>query len=632
MNSLPSIILKELNLIKSQRMTLALIIVYPLLVIGALGLAFSTSQEMQRVNVALFIPDGAQLGTFTAEEMVKIIEDTNKVNVLLADSPEQAAEFVKSGRSDFGLVMRTEKTADGQAVTDLLLDNSNFIVSGMFSPIAKAAIQLTSFEVSSKIIQELWNKLLPARDDLQQELGKIDLYLSDLEEAGQKIDWLQQTISQIDVSGLRGALGEQSQNIQSAKSVLLQFNSDYSSFKADIAGTKSSLDNTDTKLSSYHGKVSQQVSLAQQYRDALVSYEQQLAAIADDPGMPGEAKIQLQQLKGQVTQTRLQVDSSLAELRQIQTDIEESQQMLASMRQKLNLAESRLDSEKSTLSGFNSNLDQTTADISAMNVQVSSITQTVDDVNSLIAEAMLTKQDVSAKLQNSKEMLQSFSATLGDLGRVSPAFLSRPIQAFEKNLYAEITPLAFIIPISLGLVLLLTCLLLSSVSIITEKTEGAHLRMKMSSTHPLTLVVGKIIGQLLFAFLVSFIILAIGIVAFGVHLGGNPAEIIAAIAIASFSFISLGIFITNFAKNQSTAILGCLILILPMIFLSGAILPLQLMNPGLQAISGFLPLTAANQLLLGVLIKGLPLSAFANQLAILIAPAIALAAYSIKIF
>jgi hypothetical protein len=131
MRELPYIVLKEFNLIKSQKMTLALIIIYPLLVIGALGAAFGTQINLQTVDVALFIPAETELGTFSAQELIEIMENTKRVKLHLAESREDVEALVKKGESDFGLVVRKEKTVSGQIIVDLLLDNSNFIVSGI---------------------------------------------------------------------------------------------------------------------------------------------------------------------------------------------------------------------------------------------------------------------------------------------------------------------------------------------------------------------------------------------------------------------------------------------------------------------------------------------------------------------
>ncbi|MDP6670913.1 MAG: ABC transporter permease, partial [archaeon] len=466
----------------------------------------------------------------------------------------------------------------------------------------------------------------------QSELGKIDEYIGDMETAGIKIGNLQQTVSGIDVAQLRTTLDTQSGNVDSTRDILRQFRSDYASFKTDIDTANAELDEADTKLSEYEDDVSVQIVLLQGYRDQVASYENDLDELANNPLLPNELKTEVIQMRNEVQQTRQDLDNSINGLQSVKEDIAESQQMLESIRQKLGLAEARLDAEKNSMDQMGSTLNSTTDDLAAMNSQVASLTQTIDEVNALTTEANATKDEISEKLQNSKVMLENFMGTLGTLSDINPKFLSHPIQAFEKNLYEKITPLTFITPISLGLVLLLTCLLLTSVSVITEKREGAHLRMKLSSTTSSTLIIGKIIGQMVFAFIVSGIILSIGFFVFNVQFQQNALEIALAIAIASFSFISLGLFITNFAKTQSTAVLGSLILILPMIFLSGTILPLQLMNPVLQMVSEFLPLTAANILLSGALIKGIPLIEMIKPVAILLIPGAILTAFSIKKF
>jgi len=564
--------------------------------------------------------------------MIEIIDSTKKANLQIVDSPGQAAEMVKLGKSDFALVIKNEKTESGQIVTDLLIDNSNYIVSGMFSPVAKAAIQLTSFEISSKMIQRLWDQLLPMRDNLQAEIGKVDIYLEDLNEAGQKIDSLERTISGIDISSLRQTLNTQSQNVESTRQVLQEFNSDYASFKADISQTNNQISGVERKLDAYYGQVSEQVETAQQYRDALNSYEAQLDALLSNPSLPPELESQVQSIRDEIHQTNQQIDASVSALAQAKADIWESKVLLASMKQKLGQAEAKLDSEKQALDNFNGTLNQTTNDLSGMNQEVGSLAATIDEVNTLIAEAKETKTKVAGSLDTSRATLQTFTGTISQLSDFDPAFLSRPVQAFEKELYQNVGPLTFIIPVSLALVLLMTCLLLTSVSVISEKNEGIFARMKLSTTSPLTIFLGKIIGQMVFGFLASFIILSIGILVFGISFHGNSLEVLAAIAISSFAFIALGLFMTNFANTQSAAILGSLIIILPMIFLSGTMLPLQLMSPGLQFASTFLPLTASNKLLLGVLIKGLPLAALWDQVLILIVPAVALTGYTIKRF
>ena len=53
---LAAIALKEVRLIKTQKIALALILLYPLIVIGTLGIAFTGSIGLTKIDVAFYAP------------------------------------------------------------------------------------------------------------------------------------------------------------------------------------------------------------------------------------------------------------------------------------------------------------------------------------------------------------------------------------------------------------------------------------------------------------------------------------------------------------------------------------------------------------------------------------------------
>lgn len=85
-------------------------------------------------------------------------------------------------------------------------------------------------------------------------------------------------------------------------------------------------------------------------------------------------------------------------------------------------------------------------------------------------------------------------------------------------------------------------------------------------------------------------------------------ELFMAVILVSVAFICLGLLIASLVKNQSTAILTSLLVIVPMLFLSGIVLPLEFMEGTMQLFSSILPMTIANNLLIGLIIKGLTIS------------------------
>jgi len=149
----------------------------------------------------------------------------------------------------------------------------------------------------------------------------------------------------------------------------------------------------------------------------------------------------------------------------------------------------------------------------------------------------------------------------------------------------------------------------------------------------MVLLFGKVIGQLILAlieatiiFIVAFTniplpspIMGVTKIGFGLVAPFSMLDLYIAVIIIALAFISIGMIISLFAKNQSTAILSSLLLIVPMLFLSGIILPVEFMEPFMRLISSFLPLTLANNLLIGIIVKGASLPDMWVEVAALLA-------------
>ena len=643
MKELISVILKELNLIRTQRAALALILIYPLLIISALGLAFGMQTEITNVDVGVYIPNKLGLLEFDRQTLIQMIADTNKVNPIVVPSKNDVIELIKERRTKMGLVVREQKSEDGQLLIDLYIDNTNPVVLGIFSPIAKTTIQLTAFEISSATIEELWSSLKATRQSVMGEIENVDSYLEELEQAEQNLLNLEETMGGIDLNNTSELLHKQRGNIDSTESILAEFKQDYHNFKDDINATRQEIYKAEETLASYKEKVSTQKDLLGDYYEDIVSLENDIQQMIDET--PEASKPALIAIKNDVASVRIQLEGSINELERVESDIETSEQQLSIMKTKISEAERRLDKEKASIDGLEITLTQATGDINEVNSQLSSMEQTIQEVELLIDEAKQSKKNVSSKLENSKKMFSNFKETLVELDCFSPKFLSHPLWAFEKKVFPSITTLSFITPISIAIVLLLTGMLLTASTIVVERKEGSHLRMKMSSTNPVVLVLGKIIGQIILGFLVASIILVLALIkiplpsnvpflgtdyiGFGAQFFINPIDLVLTILLVSVSFIALGLFITNFAKTESTAILLSLIVMLPMIFLSGTILPIEFMSPVIQMVSPYLPLTLANTLLSEVLVKGTALSSLLLETGILALMSLALIIYSI---
>jgi ABC-2 type transport system permease protein len=72
--------------------------------------------------------------------------------------------------------------------------------------------------------------------------------------------------------------------------------------------------------------------------------------------------------------------------------------------------------------------------------------------------------------------------------------------------------------------------------------------------------------------------------------------------------VSLGLAISAFARNELQAVQFVPLVLVPQIFLSGLLVPVDQLNDVLRALSTIMPLTYANEALRSVMVKGFALT------------------------
>ena len=118
---------------------------------------------------------------------------------------------------------------------------------------------------------------------------------------------------------------------------------------------------------------------------------------------------------------------------------------------------------------------------------------------------------------------------------------------------------------------------------------------------------------------------------FNVRFFGTIWEITAAFLLALLSVFSLGLMIAGVAKTAKAATTTAYIVYFPMLFLSGASLPLEIMPAGIAAISKLLPVTYAVRLMSGVW-QGGRLSTYGLELAVLLGTTVLCAGLAVTFF
>ncbi len=194
-----------------------------------------------------------------------------------------------------------------------------------------------------------------------------------------------------------------------------------------------------------------------------------------------------------------------------------------------------------------------------------------------------------------------------------------PLQVNIQMLFnPEIATTPFIIPGLVAALMLMISALLTSLSLVREKETGSLDLLFISRLRSREIILGKTIPYLIVALLVGLVIFLFAHFFFGLEVHGSVALLFLATFIYILSGLSLGILVSSVASSQKVAMLMALLgTILPSIFLSGFIFPLESLSPLLRAFSYVVPATYYLRILRGLVLKAASLHHFIFEAGVL---------------
>ena len=146
------------------------------------------------------------------------------------------------------------------------------------------------------------------------------------------------------------------------------------------------------------------------------------------------------------------------------------------------------------------------------------------------------------------------------------------------------------VPGIIGMLLMLICAMMTSISIVREKERGTMEVLLVSPVRPLMIIIAKAVPYLILAFIILSAILLISKYILLVPLTGSLFWIVAVSGIYIIVALSLGLLISTVAKTQLVALLAsAMMLIMPCVLLSGMMFPVESMPEILQYVASILP-------------------------------------------
>jgi ABC-2 type transport system permease protein len=202
---------------------------------------------------------------------------------------------------------------------------------------------------------------------------------------------------------------------------------------------------------------------------------------------------------------------------------------------------------------------------------------------------------------------------------------SMPVTNHFRVLYnPDFLDLWFVLPAIIGMLLQTAAVSQAALIIVREREVGTMEQILATPTHPLELLIGKLIPLLVLCFLIVGIILALGVFWFGVAFKGSLGLYLLLSLLFITSSLGLGFLISTVSRNQRQAQQASTVLMLFSMLLTGVVYPRNTMPFIPQLIGSLLPLTYFIRISRGIIMKGIGVTFLWSDI-------IALAVYSLVV-
>lgn len=181
------------------------------------------------------------------------------------------------------------------------------------------------------------------------------------------------------------------------------------------------------------------------------------------------------------------------------------------------------------------------------------------------------------------------------------------------------------VPGIMGLILMLICAMMTSISIVREKETGTMEVLLVSPMNALFVTLSKAVPYFVLSLLNLATILLLSVFVLKVPVAGSLATLLGISLLFIFVSLALGLFISCVTRTQVAAMLiSGMVLMIPTIIFSGIIFPIESMPTVLQGISCLIPARWYVSAVRKVMIEGVPFAFVLQETGILMAMAILL--------
>lgn len=189
------------------------------------------------------------------------------------------------------------------------------------------------------------------------------------------------------------------------------------------------------------------------------------------------------------------------------------------------------------------------------------------------------------------------------------------------------------VPGIMGMIFILICAMMTSVSIVSEKETGTMNLLLVSPVRPQTIILGKLVPYFLLSCIILALMLVLGYTVLGIPFSPSVINVIWITLLYMVLALALGLLISTIASTQVSALLvSGVIFIIPVVLLSGMIFPIENMPLVLQWFSCIIPARWYISAMRVLMIQQLPIGYVLTEVIVLAAMTLCTLGLSVRKF
>ena len=566
---LDTMLLNDVRLFLRDRKSLILVVLTPFLILSILINIFyfsDVADTIRGVKLAVCDMDG---------KAFELESDIFTTTTFSKDCDALIADKVSSGEFRGGVVIPTgfrQDLVEGRGVEmKLFIDNSKQTTAVVTSNAVRAYVADINEKMSTAFILEAWDQLKELNSNLRFLVGNLERAKPIAIELQQRLNAINAEISKIDFASHQ-------QSASDIISYLDLLDQQLASIDAGFANVSvmpqlpmiDQTANVSLAITNYRGNAGIFRSDFCNITEIIpFGTESQLCIVLDYTDNIANS---LEAESASIPLYQAELNSRIAELNQNTELVNSSLARLSSM----------ISSSSATNADLRGRIASLRSDIAFLEEKTSNISNSVMELNQSINKFL-------SDIVRVTDDLNKTIAVLDDYTKKDPSTILRPVRVDEKAVFKGKLEIFYRLPALISIILLFITLFIASSSIVNERRGGTMARIFLSPISMFFYVFEKMLYLLLLCML-TVASMVIAALVFKVPL---PISLDLALVfiVASLVYISIGVCIGSFSKSENTSLLTCLVIGFPLMFLSGAFSPPELMSKAFRIASQYLPLT-----------------------------------------